>query len=102
HGHSYEGPTYSGTDYDGVVVDGDTLTLKMARPFPDMPYWAAFPAIGPIPEGTKPDGYGRHPMATGPYKFDEFTTKSLTLVRNDQWDPATDPGRHQYPDRYVF
>jgi peptide/nickel transport system substrate-binding protein len=26
----------------------------------------------------------------------------LTLVRNREWDPATDPGRHQYPDRYVF
>ena len=41
------------------MVDGDTLTLKMARPFPDMPYWAAFPAMGPIPEGgSDPDSYG--------------------------------------------
>jgi peptide/nickel transport system substrate-binding protein len=103
-GHSYKGPYLSGDDYAGVVVDGNTLTIKMARPFPDMPYWAALPAIGPIPElGSDPTTYWRHPMATGPYKFGKYIPgKSLTLVRNDQWGPATDPGRHDYPDRYVF
>jgi peptide/nickel transport system substrate-binding protein len=103
-GHSYKGPYLSGDDYAGVVVDGNTLTIKMARPFPDMPYWAAFPAIGPIPQlGSDPATYWRHPMATGPYKFGKYVPgKSLTLVRNDQWGPATDPGRHDYPDRYVF
>jgi peptide/nickel transport system substrate-binding protein len=103
-GDTYKGPYISGDSYAGVVVDGNTLTIKMARPFPDMPYWAAFPAIGPIPErGSDPATYWRHPMATGPYKFARYTPgRSLTLVRNDQWDPATDPGRHAYPDRYVF
>jgi peptide/nickel transport system substrate-binding protein len=103
-GHSYKGPYLSGDDYAGVVVDGNTLTIKMARPFPDMPYWAAFPAIGPVRRlGSDPATYWRHPMATGPYKFGTYVPgKSLTLVRNDQWDPDTDPGRHDYPDRYVF
>lgn len=103
-GHTYKGPYTSGTVYSGIVVNGNTLTLKMARPFPDMPYYGAFPAIGPIPElGSDPDRYGQHPLATGPYKIAEFSPgKSLTLVRNDQWDPATDPGRHAYPDRYEF
>jgi peptide/nickel transport system substrate-binding protein len=42
-------------------------------------------------------------LATGPYKVEEFTPKeSLTLVRNEEWDPDTDPGRHAYPDKYVF
>ena len=42
-----------------------------------------------------------HPLATGPYKFAEYTPKkTLTLVRNDEWDPATDPGRTAYPDGY--
>jgi peptide/nickel transport system substrate-binding protein len=105
-GNDYHGPSQTGTHYDGVVVDGDTLTLKMARPFPDMPYWAASPAISPIPPlpASNPATYWQHPMATGPYKFDgDFSAgQPLTLVRNDYWDPATDPGRHQYPDRYVF
>jgi peptide/nickel transport system substrate-binding protein len=75
----------------------------MAHPFPDMPYWAAYPAIGPIPQfGSEPRTYGRHPLATGPYKVAASSPKSLTLVRNEQWDPDTDPGRHAYPNRYVF
>lgn len=103
-GHTYKGPYTSGTAYSGIVVHGNTLTLKMARPFADMPYYGAFPAMGPIPErGSDPGRYGQHPLATGPYKIAEFSPrKSLTLVRNDQWAPATDPGRHAYPDRYEF
>lgn len=103
-GDKYKGPYKSGTDYAGVSVDGNTLTLKMNKPFPDMPYWGAFPAIGPVPEGKDdPDKYRLHPWATGPYMFDEYTPeKSLTLVRNPHWDPATDPGRTAYPEKYVF
>ena len=69
-----------------------------------MPYWGAFPAMGPIPErGSDPDLYVLHPLATGPYKIAEYTPgKSMTLVRNEEWDPDTDPGRHAYPDRYEF
>ena len=77
-GDTYQGPYRSGTDYDGVVVDGDTVTIKMARPFPDMPYWATYPAMGPIPEnGSDPDTYGRHPLATGPYKFASYTPRGV-------------------------
>ena len=103
-GDTYKGLYTGGSGYDGVVVDGDTVTIKMERPFPDMPYWGTFPTMGPIPErGSDPDRYALHPLATGPYKFAEYTRgKSLTLVRNDQWDPDTDPGRHAYPDRYEF
>jgi peptide/nickel transport system substrate-binding protein len=103
-GKEYKGPYLSGLDYSGVVVEGDILTIKMARPFPDMPYYGTYPAMGPIPEGgSDPATYGRHPLATGPYKFADYTPgKSLTLVRNQHWDPDTDPGRHAYPDRYEF
>ncbi len=103
-GDSYQGPYRSGTSYRGAIAEGHTLTVKMARPFPDMPYWAANPAIGPIPErGSDPATYWHHPLATGPYKIGEYTPgKSLTLVRNDFWDPNTDPGRYAYPDRYEF
>ena len=104
HGDTYQGLYTGGSGYDGVVVDGQTLTIKMARPFPDMPYYGAFPEMGPIPTaGSDPATYGRHPLATGPYKVEEFVPKkSLTLVRNPEWDPATDPGRHQYVDEYDF
>jgi peptide/nickel transport system substrate-binding protein len=103
-GDTYHGPALSGSRYSGVVVAGNRLTIKMDRPFPDMPYWAAWPPMGPIPElRSEPATYGRHPLATGPYKVADFSPgKSLTLVRNPQWDPGTDPGRHAYPDRFRF
>ena len=61
-------------DYKGVTVDGNTLTIKMAKPFPDMPYWGTFPAMGPIPEGEaqRPGEVRLHPWATGPYMFKEY------------------------------
>lgn len=103
-GDTYKGPYISGTSYPGVSVDGNTLTVTAERPFPDMPYLAAISTIGPIPErGSDPATYGEHPLATGPYKVGEYTPgKSVTLVRNKEWDPDTDPGRHAYPDRYEF
>ena len=103
-GDTYNGVYTSGSGYDGVVVKGNTLTIEMERSFPDMPYWGAFPAMGPVPEqGSDPDRYALHPLATGPYKFDEYIPgKTLTLVRNEHWDADTDPGRHAYPDRYEF
>jgi len=103
-GDEYKGPYKSGKDYAGVEVDGDTLTLKMDRPFPDMPYWGSFPAMGPIPEGQdEPEEYRLHPLSTGPYMFSDYNPeKSLTLVRNPHWDPNTDPARTQYPEQYVF
>ncbi|HYO34201.1 MAG TPA: ABC transporter substrate-binding protein [Nocardioidaceae bacterium] len=100
-GDKYKGPYKSGENYKGVVVKGNKLTIKMERPFADMPYWGAFPAIGPIPKDSDPADYALHPMATGPYKFADYEPgESLTLVQNDQWDPATDPGRHQYIEQY--
>jgi len=100
-GDKYGGPYTDGGDYNGVTVDGNTITIKMSKPFPDMPYWGAFPAIGPIPEGkaSDPAKYALHPLSTGPYMFKDYTPeKSLTLVKNPNWDPNTDPGRHQYVD----
>jgi peptide/nickel transport system substrate-binding protein len=103
-GDSYQGPYTSGMAYRGVKVEGNTVTLKMSRPFPDLPYWASFPAIGPIPElGSNPILYAQLPLATGPYQIARYTPgKSLILMRNPEWDPTTDPGRHAYPNRYVF
>lgn len=105
-GDTYNGPYSSpGETCECTEVDGQNITIKMARPFPDMPYWGAFPAMGPIPAETagEPADYALHPMATGPYMFDEYQPGStLTLVQNDQWDPDTDPGRRQLPESYEF
>lgn len=100
-----KGDEYSGTDYKGVETDGQDVIIHMRRPFTDMSYYASFPAFTAIPESadTNPNAYGKMPLATGPYKFEEYKPgQSLTLTRNTNWDPATDPGRHQYADGWQF
>ena len=44
--------------------------------------------------------YKEHVVSTGPYMFETNELgKSFTLVRNPNWDPATDPNRKPLPDR---
>jgi peptide/nickel transport system substrate-binding protein len=103
-GDTYKGPYRSG-GYSGVTIKGNTITIKMSQPFPDMPYWGAFAAMSPIPPGKASDPaiYKLHPLATGPYNVSQYTPgQSLTLVKNPYWDPKTDPGRHRYLDEFDF
>jgi peptide/nickel transport system substrate-binding protein len=105
-GSSYKGMyTDPGSKFKGIKVSGDTITINMAKPFPDMPYWGTFPANGPVPQGkvSDPKTYKNHPWSTGPYMIKSFSpSKELVLEKNPYWDPATDPARTQYPDGYDF
>ena len=102
----YKGPyTDKKTKWDGVTVDGQDITIKMAKPFPDMDYWGTFMAMGPVPLGkaSTPPDYGQNILSNGPYKVETYRpNEELVLVKNDQWDPATDAARHQYADKWVF
>jgi len=47
--------------------------------------------------------YTFHPVSDGPYKFAAYPPgKSLTLVRNTQWQQASDPIRKALVDKVVF
>jgi peptide/nickel transport system substrate-binding protein len=99
-GDKYKGPFKDKGEYKGVEVNGNDITIKMRRPFTDMDYYASFPAFTAIPEAKdNPATYGKHPLATGPYKFADYKPgTSLSLVKNDQWAADTDPGRIQMVD----
>jgi peptide/nickel transport system substrate-binding protein len=103
-GDTYKGPYKDKSPYKGVVVDGNKLTIKMSRPFPEMDYYASFPVFTGIPKAKDTGSeYGNHPLATGPYMFKDYKPgTSLTLVKNPNWDPATDPGRIQAVDEWDF
>jgi len=105
-GSTYKGMyTDPGSTFKGIKVSGQTITINMDKPFPDMPYWGTFPANGPIPSGkvSDPKTYKNHPWSTGPYKIKSFNqSKELVLEKNPYWDPTTDPARTQYPDGYDF
>jgi peptide/nickel transport system substrate-binding protein len=105
HGGAF--PTSPCLDTDrirSIRVDQNQLLFHFATPYPDLPYLAAMPALGPVPPGTKPvyGAYAHHPLATGPYRIADYRRgHRLVLVRNAEWDAHTDPARTQYPDRYV-
>jgi peptide/nickel transport system substrate-binding protein len=105
-GSSYKGMyTDPGSKFNGIKVNGNKITISMAKPFPDMPYWGTFPANGPVPSGkaSDPKTYKNHPLSTGPYMIKSFSpSKELVLVKNPFWDAKTDPARTQYPDGYDF
>jgi peptide/nickel transport system substrate-binding protein len=105
-GSSYKGPyTAPNQKFTAVKVNGNKLTIFMDKPFPDMPYWGAFPANGPVPLGqdSDPKTYKNHPVSTGPYMIKSFSpSKELVLERNPYWDPDTDPARTAYPAGFDF
>jgi peptide/nickel transport system substrate-binding protein len=108
--------------------DDSTLVVTLTEPAGYLPYLFSMHATAPIPpNGDAPLGaaeghtrdYGRFLVATGPYQFlgsenldfsvpaDEQTPvagyvpgRSVQLVRNPNYDPATDGLRPAYPDGF--
>jgi peptide/nickel transport system substrate-binding protein len=107
--------------------DDSTLVIKINQPVADISYRFAMPTTAPIPpngdarlgaaEGHTKD-YGRFLVASGPYQWEgaeamDFSVpakdqepaagyvpgRQIVLVRNPNWDPATDDLRPAYPDR---
>ncbi|QNE21998.1 ABC transporter substrate-binding protein [Kribbella qitaiheensis] len=105
-GDKYKGPyAAGGADYTGVETpDENTLVIKLAKKFDDLPFYAAFPMFTPIPKAKDTQkNYEQKPLATGPYMVQSYNAgTSLNLVKNPNWDPNTDPVRHQYVDGFNF
>ena len=83
-GDEYKGPyTDKGKAYDGSTFDeaASTVTIKMAKPFPDMPYWGSFPAMGPIPLG---DGRPTR-RSTARTRCPPAPTRSTRSARRKSW-----------------
>jgi len=80
-----------------------TLVFHLQSPFPDLPYVLAFPNTAPVlPSADTGANYQLHPLSTGPYMFKSYTlNKTLTLVDNPNWNPATDPNAKQNATQIV-
>jgi peptide/nickel transport system substrate-binding protein len=100
----YKGPYKTpnmNTDSAIETPDKYTIVFHTKKPFAAFDYLAQQPNTVPVPKdkdtGAK---YRNSIVSTGPYKFENLQPgKSFNLVRNDQWDPATDPNRKALPDR---
>jgi peptide/nickel transport system substrate-binding protein len=80
-----------------------TIVFHLAHPFADFNYVAAIPQTAPVPPDKDTGAnYQLHPMSTGPYKFQSYQlNKTLTLVPNTFWNPATDPNAKQLVSKIV-
>jgi peptide/nickel transport system substrate-binding protein len=100
----YKGPYKTpnmNTDSAIETPDKSTIVFHSKKPFAAFDYLAQQPNTMPVPKdkdtGAK---YRNSIVSSGPYKFADLQPgKSFNLVRNDQWDPATDPNRKALPDR---
>jgi len=111
---SYKGPYASDKDPNHLGLstietpDDNTIVFHLNTVVGDWNYIMALPASTPVPiaydQGPKGGAkYTFHPISDGPYKFATYTAgKSLTLVRNTNWDASTDPFRKGLPDKIVF
>jgi peptide/nickel transport system substrate-binding protein len=80
-----------------TTPNATTVVFHLAHPFADFNYVAAIPQSAPVPPNKDTGAnYQLHPMSTGPYKFQSYQlNKTLTLVPNTFWNPATDPNAKQ-------
>jgi peptide/nickel transport system substrate-binding protein len=109
-------------DVEGIETPDDkTIVFHLTQPTGDFLYRLAMPATGPIPQEvakcfTKPGDYGRFVISSGPYmiagsdKLDASScgamkpisgfdpTKKLNMVRNPNYDQATDNLRSNFVD----
>jgi peptide/nickel transport system substrate-binding protein len=112
-----------GGDLTGVECQDDhTLVFHLTEPAGDFPFRTAMPATTPIPAAENSanghdQDWGRFMVSTGPYMWlgedkIDFSAdaksqapaagyqpnRSMTLVRNPDWDPSTDDVRKAYVD----
>ncbi|MFC4043318.1 ABC transporter substrate-binding protein [Dactylosporangium siamense] len=105
-GQKYPGP-YKDADPEKLGLksvqtpDDKTIVFTLKEPLSDFTYLLAMPGAGPVPKAKDTgEQYANHPVSSGPYKFETYDEgKKAVLVRNDQWDPKTDPIRKALPDR---
>ncbi|MFJ1767233.1 ABC transporter substrate-binding protein [Amycolatopsis sp. NPDC088138] len=104
-GLAYKGPFDGGKELDSIQTpDAKTIVFHLARPYGDWNWVASTPAFSPVPKGKGAEAnYGDHSIASGPYQIQTYERgKSAKLVRNPNWDRASDPTRQAYADTVEF
>ncbi|MGW1270026.1 ABC transporter substrate-binding protein [Streptomyces sp. NPDC002491] len=103
-GEAYKGPYKDKKGLASIETPDDTtIVFKLKSAFQEFDYLVATPQTAPVPEAKdKGIDYVKNIVSSGSYKFESYDEgKQVTLVRNENWDPKTDPLRKQYPDKIV-
>lgn len=105
----YKGP-YKGTGQDlfdaAVSCEGQTITYRMKKPWPDFAQSAAsLRFLDPYREDIdKGEANNYVIFSNGPYKLDGKWTEGTggKFIRNENWDASTDTIRKALPDTWEF
>ncbi len=107
-GSQYPGPYKATAEqqalYDNAVsCDGKTITFKLNKVVADFNYTVTLLAFAPVPKAKDTgEKYDDSVVSNGPYKIESYVkAQSMTLVRNENWNPDSDPIRKAYPDKVV-
>ncbi|MCW2901506.1 MAG: transporter solute-binding protein [Streptosporangiaceae bacterium] len=101
---AYKGPYKDKADAGLKSIatpDDSTIVFHLRKPFADFDYLVQMGQTVPVPK-AKDTGlsYEKKIASSGPYKVDSYVRgKQMTLSRNPNWDPSTDPIRKALPDR---
>lgn len=107
----YKGPyvdeSAGQASYDAAVVcEGNKIIFNLANPASDFNYAVTLSAFAAVrKDADTGETYDDNVMSNGPYKIESYIKKDkLVLVRNENWNPASDTFRGAYPDRieYIF
>jgi peptide/nickel transport system substrate-binding protein len=93
--------------YDAAVTcDGKTITFHLNKPVADFNYTVTL-GFSPVRKADDTgETYGTvapFVTATGPYQVESYTTGNggkMVLVRNPNWNAASDPIRKAYPNKW--
>jgi peptide/nickel transport system substrate-binding protein len=87
------------------AVGDDVLRVTLREPASDFPSILTLPFFSPVPEKYAHnyqlgEDYAKHLLASGPYALAKYSPGELIeLVRNQNWDPQSDPLRKAWVDR---
>jgi len=109
-------------DYDAPfapveAIDRYTFRINLAKPYPQIRYWLAFPFTAPVPreaveyydgkvhDGRQRDQFKFHPVGTGAWRLAQWQRgKLIRLVRNENYTAMTFPEEGwpaEHADRYL-
>lgn len=81
--------------------DDSTIVFHLKQPYSGFDYITQMSPTVPVPKAKDTGAkYREHVVSSGPYMFEKNEIgKGFSLVRNPNWDAATDPNRPALPDR---
>ena len=87
----------------GCSEDGKTITFNLNKPVPDFNNAVTLSSFSAVPEEADTgEDYEDMIVANGPYQIESYKRdQELVLVRNPNWDAASDPSRPAYPDEVI-